>query len=63
MPTTFRPVRVATAVCASLLVLLAATWFYHPVRVALAHGEWCVRFTPEGTQQTLYGGKACGFQP
>lgn len=63
MLTTIRPVRTAVAACLGLFILLAATWFYHPVRVQLAHGDWCVRFTPEGTQQILYGGKACGFKP
>ncbi|MBD2072346.1 hypothetical protein H6F86_00155 [Phormidium sp. FACHB-592] len=63
MQTTFRPVRVAVTASVCLISLLAATWLYHPVRVALAHGEWCVQFTPEGTQQILYGGTACGLKP
>jgi hypothetical protein len=62
MQTTIRPARIALVVVLGLLIMLVSTEFYHPVRVYLAHGEWCARFTPEGSKQILYGGKACGFK-
>jgi len=61
MQTTIRPARIAVAVALGMIISLAAITAYHPVRVYLAHGEWCIRFTPEGNKQVLYGGKACGF--
>jgi len=54
-------IRVAIIVLLGLLISFAAIAAYHPARVYLAHGEWCVRFTPEGHKQVFYSGRACGF--
>jgi len=63
MQTTICPARIDVAVALSFpILLLAAMWFYHPVRVYVVHGEWYVRFSPDGNKQTLYAGEACGFK-
>lgn len=47
--------RVGIAIALGLLVFLAATALYHPFRVWLAGGDWCIRSSPDGQQSTLYG--------
>ena len=58
-PPPIRPRRVILAVASGLLVFLFLTALYHPFRVWLAGGEWCMRAMPDGGTVTLYE-KECG---
>jgi len=55
MQTRIRPVRVFVAVAIGMLMAYVAIFSYHPVRVWLSNGKWCIRVAPNGSKQVLYG--------
>ncbi|MDL5055412.1 hypothetical protein QQ056_17930 [Oscillatoria laete-virens NRMC-F 0139] len=61
----FRPKVFLMAVAGGSVLLLAgsavASIAWHHYQVANHDGNWCIRFHPDGKQQTLYGAEACNF--
>ncbi|MBN8563543.1 MAG: hypothetical protein J0L70_23675 [Leptolyngbya sp. UWPOB_LEPTO1] len=45
----------AVIIPSTIVLIVAGCLAYHPVRVWLADGYWCVRFSPSGTRTILYG--------
>ncbi|BAY57032.1 hypothetical protein NIES2135_38950 [Leptolyngbya boryana NIES-2135] len=57
---TARPLKVVQGVVILSLVIVVLAFIYgkfihHPLRVWVADGEWCVRFSPDGSGKVLYG--------
>ncbi|MBN8564956.1 MULTISPECIES: hypothetical protein [unclassified Leptolyngbya] len=57
---TARPLKVVQGVVISSLVIVVLAFIYgkfvhHPLRIWLADGEWCVRFSPDESGKVLYG--------
>ncbi|MBD2369532.1 MULTISPECIES: hypothetical protein [Leptolyngbya] len=57
---TARPWKVVQGVGISCLVIVVLAFIYgkfihHPLRIWLADGEWCLRFSPDGSGKVLYG--------
>jgi hypothetical protein len=51
-----RPKRVILATVIGLLILAVGSYLYHPTRVWLAHGEWCLTLGVDGQiESTRYG--------
>ncbi|MBD1855521.1 MULTISPECIES: hypothetical protein [Leptolyngbya] len=57
---TARPLKVVQGVVILSLVIVVSAFIYgkfihHPLRIWLADGYWCARFSPDGTRKILYG--------
>ncbi|MBE9013832.1 hypothetical protein IQ250_26955 [Pseudanabaenaceae cyanobacterium LEGE 13415] len=51
----------ALAISAPLTIAFVGLiiWLEHPVRIWMVGGAWCVRVSPDGTEQIRYGDE-CG---